>query len=515
MVEGSPVVLGLDRDAAQWASRLSRLRQGSMAATLMFALLAVGSFVLLEVTSRNHARQVASEERLRVSLQGANLAAWEMDIGSQAIVLDKEWQRLVGAPVAPGPIKFEEFLGYVHPDDRAAVRDSFRALWNGSVDVLECEFRVGQASGRWVWVLCRGKTNARGIQGQKLGAAGFALDISARKEASDILNLQGAALESAANAMMITRPEGTIEWVNPAFEDLTGYSSEEAIGKNPRILKSGQHSDDFYRSLWLTISDGRVWSGELINRRKNGMLYVEDATITPLCDANGKISHYIAVKQDITQRKQTEGELAQSREESKRLALVAENTSNAVIITDTQGFIEWVNAGFTRITGYTLDEVRGRKQEAFLHGDKTDAEAAARMREAIGEGNGFRETMLNYTKEAAPFGCTSSASLSGTPQELSPDSWLSSRTSPAAWRRSRLWQIRARTSRRSMPRCSLSAAITRTTRIGSPVWQGKSFRPILQFTTGSMVKRSSLRANFGPPQTIRHAIAQRDISAWM
>jgi PAS domain S-box-containing protein len=402
LVEGSPVVLGLDRDAAQWASRLSRLRQGSMAATLMFALLAVGSFVLLEVTSRNHARHVASEERLRVSLQGANLAAWEMDIGSQAIVLDKEWQRLVGAPVAPGPMKFEEFLGYVHPDDRAAVRDSFRALWNGSVDVLECEFRVGQASGRWVWVLCRGKTNARGTQGQKLGAAGFALDISARKEASDLLNLQGAALESAANAMMITRPEGTIEWVNPAFEDLTGYSSEEAIGKNPRILKSGRHSDDFYRNLWLTISDGRVWSGELINRRKDGMLYVEDATITPLCDANGKISHYIAVKQDITQRKQTEGELAQSREESKRLALVAENTSNAVIITDTQGFIEWVNAGFTRITGYALDEVRGRKQEAFLHGDKTDAEAAARMREAIGEGNGFRETMLNYTKEAAP-----------------------------------------------------------------------------------------------------------------
>ncbi len=402
MVDGSPVVLGLDRDAAQWANRLARLRQGSMAATLMFALLAVGSFVLLEVTSRNHARQVASEERLRVSLQGANLAAWEMDIGSQAIVLDKEWQRLVGAPVAPGPIRFEEFLGYVHPDDQVAVRDSFRALWNGSIDVLECEFRVGRASGRWVWVLCRGKTNARGLQGQKFGAAGFALDISARKEASDLLNLQGAALESAANAMMITRPEGTIEWVNPAFESLTGYSADEAIGKNPSILKSGQHSVDFYRNLWITISDGRVWSGELINRRKDGVLYVEDATITPLCDANGKISHYIAVKQDITQRKQTEGELAQSREESKRLALVAENTSNAVIITDTQGDIEWVNAGFTRITGHALDEARGRKQEAFLHGEKTDAEAAARMREAIRKGEGFRETMLNYTREAAP-----------------------------------------------------------------------------------------------------------------
>ena len=402
VVDASPVVLGLDHDAAQWASRLARLRQGSMAVTLMFALLAVGSFVLLDMTSRNHARQVASEERLRVSLQGANLAAWEMDFAKQAIVLDKEWQRLVGAPVMPGPMKFGEFLEYVHPDDRAAVRESFQALWNGSVDVLECEFRVGQPSGRWVWVLYRGKAASRGIQGQKSVAGGFALDISIRKEASDLLNLQGAALESAANAMMITGPEGTIEWVNPAFEVLTGYSADEAVGKNPRILKSGQHDSAFYRNLWVTISDGRVWSGELINRRKDGTLYVEDATITPLCDAHGKISHYIAVKQDITQRKQTEKELARSREESKRLALVAEKTSNAVIITDAQGLIEWVNAGFTRITGYALDEVRGRKQDAFLQGEKTDADAAARMRAAIGEGKGFRETILNYTKEAAP-----------------------------------------------------------------------------------------------------------------
>ena len=403
VVEGSSVVLGLDHNAAQWASRLARLRQGSMAVTLMFALLAVGAFVLLDMASRNHARQVASEEQLRVSLQGANLAAWQMDFAKQAIVLDKSWHRLLGTPVTPGPLNFDEFLAFVHPDDQAGVRESFRALWNGSVDVLECEFRVGQSSDHRVWILFRGKTNTRGMQGQKAGACGFALDISLRKQASDLLNLQGAALQSAANAMMITGPEGTIEWVNPSFEALTGYSADEAIGENPRILKSNEHDGDFYRSLWRTISDGRVWSGELINRRKDGTLYVEEATITPLCDVHGKISHYIAVKQDITQRKQTEKELAQRREESKRLALVAEKTSNGVIITDAQGLIEWVNAGFTRITGYALDEVRGRKPDSFLHGEKTDAATAARMSEAIEAGEGFRETVLNYTKEGKPF----------------------------------------------------------------------------------------------------------------
>jgi PAS domain-containing protein len=166
VVDGSPVVLGLDRDAAQWASRLARLRQGSMAVTLMFALLAAGSFVLLDMMSRNHARQVASEERLRVSLQGANLAAWQMDFARRAIVLDQAWQRLIGAPVTPGPMNFGEFLKYVHPDDQAGVRESFQALWNGSVDVLECEFRVGQSSGRWAWILFRGKPPLSAYKGR-------------------------------------------------------------------------------------------------------------------------------------------------------------------------------------------------------------------------------------------------------------------------------------------------------------------------------------------------------------
>jgi PAS domain S-box-containing protein len=401
MVDGSRVVLGLDRDAAEWASRLAQLRQGAMAVILMFALLAVGSFVLLVVTSRNHDRQLASEERLRVSLQGANLAAWEMDFVKRTMVLDEAWQELVGALVKPGPIQFEEFLQYVHPDDRDAVRSSFQALGNGSAHDLECEFRVGQGPSHWAWVLARGRAIGRGLQG--LSAAGFALDISARKEASALLNLQGAALESAANAMMITGPDGTIEWVNPAFESLSGYSSAEVVGKNPRILKSGEHDDTYYRELWATISKGRVWSGELTNRRKDGTRYVEEATITPLCDGHGKISHYIAVKQDVTQRRKTEKELAQSRAETKRLALVAENTTSAVVITDAQGLTEWVNAGFARITGYSLDEARGRKPGAFLQGEKTDWGAVTRMRQAIKEGRGFNETILNYTKDGQPF----------------------------------------------------------------------------------------------------------------
>jgi PAS domain S-box-containing protein len=118
-----------------------------------------------------------------------------------------------------------------------------------------------------------------------------------------------AALEAAANGIDITDRDGTILWVNPAYTSLTGYTAEEAIGQNPRILKSGKHDQAFYRDLWETILSGRVWAKEIINRRKDGSLYIEAQTITPIRDELGQISYFIAIKQDITERKRAEMEI--------------------------------------------------------------------------------------------------------------------------------------------------------------------------------------------------------------
>lgn len=130
--------------------------------------------------------------------------------------------------------------------------------------------------------------------------------LSAIQQAQETLRIQASALEAAANAIVITDREGRIQWVNEAFSHLTGYSREEALGENPRILNSGVHSEDVYRLLWNTILDGRVWSGELVNRRKDGKLYVEEETITPVRDEEGEITHFIAIKNDITERRHTE-----------------------------------------------------------------------------------------------------------------------------------------------------------------------------------------------------------------
>jgi PAS domain S-box-containing protein len=143
-------------------------------------------------------------------------------------------------------------------------------------------------------------------------------DISDRARAEQRLHLQGAALESAANGVVITDREGTIQWVNPAFTRMTGYTAEEAIGKKPSLTKSGEHDPFFYRNLWTTILAGRTWHGEIVNRHKNGALYPEEQTITPVFDSRGEISHFVSIKQDVTARKVAERALQEKSEELER-----------------------------------------------------------------------------------------------------------------------------------------------------------------------------------------------------
>jgi PAS domain S-box-containing protein len=120
------------------------------------------------------------------------------------------------------------------------------------------------------------------------------------------LRLQAAALDAAANAIIISDADGIIQWVNPAFTAMTGYSSHEAIGKKTSLLRSGLQEQAFYEELWNTLAEGRVWQGELVNRRKDGSLYVEEQVITPVRDEQGKVFRYISIRQDITSRKQAE-----------------------------------------------------------------------------------------------------------------------------------------------------------------------------------------------------------------
>lgn len=138
---------------------------------------------------------------------------------------------------------------------------------------------------------------------------GFQEDVTERKEREQNLQQFKKAVENAGRSVFITDKEGTIEYVNPVFEAKTGYTSEEAVGRTPRILKSGKEDDECYERLWETILAGEQWDGHLINQRKNGELYHINQTISPITNSNGEITNFVAVKADVTTRRLREQQL--------------------------------------------------------------------------------------------------------------------------------------------------------------------------------------------------------------
>jgi len=175
-----------------------------------------------------------------------------------------------------------------------------------------------------------------------------------RKRAEEVLRLRSGALEAAANAIIITDGKGAIVWANAAFTTYTGYTVAEALGKKMGLLKSGKHDPVFYQNLWKTISSGSVWRGDIINRRKDGTFYPEEMTITPMKNSQGVITHFIAVKQDITERKQAEWTLRESEERNRTILQTA---MDGFWLVDTQGQLKNVNEAYCRMSGYSSSEL--------------------------------------------------------------------------------------------------------------------------------------------------------------
>ena len=162
-----------------------------------------------------------------------------------------------------------------------------------------------------------------------------------------------AAVDQASDCIIITDSSGTIEYVNPAFTAITGYSKEEAVGRKPSFLKSGRQPAAFYEELWNTILAGQVWHGRLTNRRRNGSFYEEEMRITPVRDAKGGVTGYIAVKHDVTEK--------QAQEDAQALlATIVEASEDAIFTYTPSGQILTWNRGAESIFGYSADEMAGK-----------------------------------------------------------------------------------------------------------------------------------------------------------
>lgn len=251
-------------------------------------------------------RKMELDESQRV----AQLGSWDWDAVTGTVTCSDEYYRILAvdatsSPNVPGHLE-------IYTAESAARLEAAitRAMEVGEPYDLELELALPAEGRRWVQSRGEGK---RDMAGKITGGRGTVQNITERRQAEDTLLLLSAAIEQSPVTILITDSKGNIEFVNPKFSQLTGYTSAEAMGRNPSILKSAETPRDVYRELWETITSGRVWQGELCNRKKNGELYHERATVSPVKNRQGKIANFIAIKEDITDHRSLEHQLRHSQ----------------------------------------------------------------------------------------------------------------------------------------------------------------------------------------------------------
>jgi two-component system cell cycle sensor histidine kinase/response regulator CckA len=274
--------------------------------------------VTMDVTARKLAEEAlrASEEKYRLLVESANEAIVVVRDGvlrfancRAADLTGYSQAELIGMDVGR----------LIHPEDQKLVVERYLEHQGAVATPEPYSFRVITRDGAVRWAEVSG---VRVVWDDRPATLNFIADVTEAREAEAHARRLAAAVDQAAEVVVITDPDGSIVYANPAFEQVTGYTCAEAIGKNPRILNSGRHSREFYHDMWETLRRGESWIGHFINRRKDGTLFEEDATISPVRDHTGAVAYFVAVKRDVTHELALRAQLehAQKMEAVGRLA---------------------------------------------------------------------------------------------------------------------------------------------------------------------------------------------------
>ncbi len=296
VADGSPLIAEITSQPLAWAGRRARVVQAR------------------DVTEQSESRRALEESRQRFSaiFHGANDAIFLIDAQAHIIDCNQRALEIFGGTAVDIIGRWVVDFFPSHQPDGSESRPRARAVIQ---DVAA--HPVGPLE--WTLLRCDGTPFVSEVTVSALkiphedGYIIVVRDVTERKRLHERLHLLNAALHATADGWVITDAQGVIEWVNPGFTRMTGYESEEVVGRNPRMLRSGRHDGRFYARMWETILRGEVWRGELQNRRKDGTLYDERMTVAPVRDASGRISHFVSTKQEITAERQLEQQLARAQ----------------------------------------------------------------------------------------------------------------------------------------------------------------------------------------------------------
>ena len=248
-----------------------------------------------------------------------------------------------------------------HPAYRPPTEQALQALRSGELDTFNMDKQFIRKDGSLIWG-GHWMNPLRNADGVCEGFVCVIADLTRRKQAEETIRKLSRAVEQSHNTIVITDTAGNIEFANPAFSRTTGYSIAEALGQNPRILKSGAQDSEVYQALWDTLAHGDTWRGELCNKRKDGSLYWEQACISPIKDEQEEITHYVAIKEDISARKAVQDALKErntelerlNREKNEFLGIVAHDLKNP--LAGIRGMAQLLKVGADTVTNMHIRE---------------------------------------------------------------------------------------------------------------------------------------------------------------
>ncbi len=333
------------------------------------------------------------KERMESAINGSCSSVWEFYPKENKVYFSEKIYEITGYNPGSFDNTLEWIKKIIHKEDYQMIVEVF-----GNISIKEpffsIVFRVKSSSGKYIWLLNRG----RAIENDNKEIEkiiGVLSDVTILKQKEAELLVFKTAVEQSPVTILFTDIEGKITYVNQKFTTLTGYNKEEALGNNPRILKSEKYDSEFYRNMWDTILAGAVWTGEIVNRKKNGEIYNERANIAPITDENNKITGYLAIKEDITKQKEVEEKMVKfaTRDEltgvlnrragiefleqqikiaernSERFAVIYVDVNNLKVVNDNLGHNYGDNL-IVEVCGGIKEEIRSTDIVARLGGDE-------------------------------------------------------------------------------------------------------------------------------------------------
>jgi PAS domain S-box-containing protein len=329
----------------------------------------------------------ASEEKYRKLIDNSHEIIYQLSTEGVFLFVSPAWTHMLGHTT--DQVIGHSITEFVHQDDWGTYLNAMNELLNLKVRKSGVEYRVKHLDGSWHWHSSSGVA-LYDDEGNIIGVDGIARDITEQRRSNELLRKLSLAVEQSPVSVVITDLNANIEYVNKKFSDITGYSYDELKGKNPRVLRSGSQSRSFYKNMWDTLLAGQVWKGEFLNRKKNGDLFWELASISPIINEHGVITHYLGIKEDISSRKLSEKQLY-------KFSKVVEQSPNMILITDAELIIEYVNPAFTNKSFYNSEDIVGRPYK-YLKLAKTDEVEYEDLWETLAEGKVWHSEIIDKRK---------------------------------------------------------------------------------------------------------------------